>query len=546
MARPSVVFRRDFYTGWRLAVVAVATLVAVPLAVVFWSWRAPAWEIWRHLVGTVLGELLINTFWLTTGVAAGTLVLGVSLAWLTAVYDFPGRRVFSWALLLPLAMPTYVLAFVALGLLDYAGPVQTGLRAWLGSSRWFPDVRSTGGVVAVMTLALYPYVYLLARGAFATQGRRLLEAAQALGCPPRRAFVRVVLPMARPWVAGGVLLVIMEALSDFGAVSIFNFDTFTTAIYKAWFGFFSLPAAAQLSSCLVLLVFGILAAEQRLRSRRRFGATRLGPSADRQALGGALGWLATGYAGAVLGVAFLVPAGQLAVWAGRVLDRELDRRYWELLTHSVTLGLGAAALVAAVALVLAYGRRRHPDGPTQSLVRLATLGYALPGTVLAVGIFLPVATVDQALGAAAHAVWGRPMAPVLQGTVAVMLLGYAVRFLAVGYKPVDGAMHRVTPSVDEAARLLGCRGLGLLARVHLPLVRGGVFTGAALVFIDVMKELPITLMTRPFGWDTFAVKIFELTSEGEWERAALPALTLVLAGLVPIFLLLRPTDDRSQ
>ncbi|MHB8764980.1 MAG: ABC transporter permease [Deferrisomatales bacterium] len=534
-----------FYTGWRLAVLAVAALVAAPLSVVFLSWRAPAWEIWDHLAHTLLADLLVNTFWLVTGVTGGCLLLGVSLAWLTAVHDFPGRRVLDWALLLPLAVPTYVLAFVTLGLLDYAGPVQTGLRAWFGSSRWFPDVRSTGGVVAVLTLALYPYVYLLARDAFATQGRRMLEAAQALGCPPRQAFFRVVLPMARPWIAGGALLVIMEALADFGAVSIFNFDTFTTAIYKAWFGFFSLPAAAQLSSCLVVIVFAILAAEQRLRSRRRFGEARPGPAVDRLRLRGVRRWLATGYALAVLTAAFLVPLGQLALWSWKVLGRELDAGYWELLAHSVALGLGAAVLVGCLALVLAYAGRRHRDRLTQALVQVATLGYALPGTVLAVGIFLPVAAADRALAAAAQALLGRPGAPVLQGTVAVLLLAYAVRFLAAGYKPVDGAMHRVTASVDEAARLLGYRGVRLLARVHLPLVRGGVLTGATLVFVDVMKEMPITLMTRPFGWDTFAVKIFELTSEGEWERAALPALTLLLAGLVPIVLLLRPAGGRS-
>ncbi|BCR03856.1 iron ABC transporter substrate-binding protein [Desulfuromonas versatilis] len=538
----SAFLRRDFYSGWRLVILLVAVLVIAPMSVVFFSWLDPATEIWKHLAETLLAELLVNTFWLVIGVTTGTVLLGVSLAWLTAVCDFPGRKVFSWALLLPLAVPTYVLAFVSLGLFDFAGPVQTRLRAWFGSSAWFPDMRSTAGVVAVMTLALYPYVYLLTRNAFLTQGKRMLEAAESLGCSPWRAFFKVVLPMARPWIAGGALLVIMEALADFGAVSIFNYDTFTTAIYKAWFGFFSLPAAAQLSSLLVLIVFAIIAFEQWLRSRMRFTAARLSPTGERVQLGRTARWLACAYALAVLSVAFIVPLLQLLVWTLKVFHREFDSRYLQLLTHSLTLGLSAALLVSITALVLAYANRRHGDRLTRGLVRTANLGYALPGTVLAVGIFIPVAALDNTLISLAHKLFGLEIGMLLQGTIFIMLLAYLVRFMAAGFKPIDGAMHRVTPSIDEAARLLGLRGLKLLARIHLPMLRGGVLTAATLVFVDVMKEMPITLMTRPFGWDTFAVKIFELTSEGEWERAALPALTLLLSGLVPIILLMRHTE----
>lgn len=537
----AALLRRDFYTGWRLVILALAALVIAPLSVVLLSWRAPATEIWRHLADTLLLDLLVNTFWLVTGVSVGTLVLGVSLAWLTAVCDFPGRKLFSWALLLPLAVPTYVLAFVSLGLLDYAGPVQGTLRSWFGSSAWFPDIRSTAGVVTIMTLALYPYVYLLSRNAFSTQGKRMLEAAESLGCSPWRAFFQVVLPMARPWIAGGVLLVIMEALADFGAVSIFNFDTFTTAIYKAWFGFFSL-AAAQLASGLVLIVFVIIATEQWLRRRQRFTAARLSASSERLQLRGAARWGAFGYAFGVLAIAFVIPLLQLSAWTLKSFHREFDSRYLELLLRSLGLALSAALLITLVALVLAYAKRRHPDPLTGALVRTANLGYALPGTVLAVGIFIPVAFIDNTLIAWGQNWFGLELGLLLQGTVAIMLLAYLVRFMAAGFKPIDGAMHRVTPSIDEAARLLGLRGVKLLGRIHLPMLRGGVLTAATLVFVDVMKEMPITLMTRPFGWDTFAVKIFELTSEGEWERAALPALTILLAGLVPIVLLMRHSE----
>lgn len=538
----SALLRRDFYSGWRLVILAVAALVLVPLSVIFFSWRQPATEIWRHLADTLLVDLLINTFWLVTGVSLGTMILGVSLAWLTAVCDFPGRKLFSWALLLPLAVPTYVLAFVSLGLLDFSGPVQSALRAWFGGSSWFPDVRSTPGVVTIMTLALYPYVYLLSRNAFSTQGKRMLEAAESLGCSPWQGFFQVVLPMARPWIAGGVLLVIMEALADFGAVAIFNYDTFTTAIYKAWFGFFSLAAAAQLASGLVLIVFGIIAGEQWLRRRQRFTAARLSASSERLQLRGAARWGAFAYAFGVLTIAFLVPLLQLTAWTLKSFHREFDSRYLDLLLRSLGLALSAALLVTLIALVLAYAKRRHPDALTGALVRTANLGYALPGTVLAVGIVIPIAAIDNTLIAWGKSWFGLELGLLLQGTLAIMLIAYLVRFMAAGFKPIDGAMHRVTPSIDEAARLLGLRGVKLLARIHLPMLRGGVLTAATLVFVDVMKEMPITLMTRPFGWDTFAVKIFELTSEGEWERAALPALTILLAGLIPIVLLMRHTE----
>lgn len=529
-------------SAWQCFTLLIALLVFVPLSVLAFAWLEPAWDIWKHLQETLLSRLLFNTLVLVLGVSMGTLLLGVSLAWLTGACDFPGRKHFSWSLLLPLAMPTYVLAFVSLGLFDFAGPVQTQMREWFGRGVWFPDMRSAGGVVMVMSLALYPYVYLLARNAFRTQGKRALEAAETLGCTPVQGFFRVVLPMARPWIAGGVTLVIMEALADFGAVSIFNYDTFTTAIYKTWFGFFSLPAAAQLSSLLVAIVFLLVALEQRLRKRMRFAQSRLAPQAERIELTGSRRWLATGYCSLVLSIAFLVPALQLLIWSLEVFHEEFDSRYLSLLGHSLLLGLIAAVLITAVALLLAYTGRRHQDRLTHGLIRTATLGYALPGTVLAIGIFIPLAWLDNFIINLARNVFGLEIPQLLQGTIMIMLLAYTIRFMAAGFKSIDSSMHRVTTNIDEASRLMGLRGIKLLARVHLPMLRGGIFTALTLAFVDVMKEMPITLMTRPFGWDTLAVKIFELTSEGEWERAALPALALLLSGLIPIVLLMRETD----
>jgi iron(III) transport system permease protein len=529
-------------SGWQCFTLIIALLVLIPLSILAFAWLEPAWDIWRHLQETLLSRLLLNTLTLVIGVSTGTLLLGISLAWLTGACEFPGRKHFSWSLLLPLAMPTYVLAFVSLGIFDFSGPVQTQLRAWFGRSIWFPDMRSAGGVILVMTLALYPYVYLLTRNAFRTQGKRALEAAESLGCTPVGGFFRVVLPMARPWIAGGVTLVMMEALADFGAVSIFNYDTFTTAIYKTWFGFFSLPAAAQLSSLLVAMVFLLVALEQRLRKRMRFAQSRLAPQADRVQLTGTCRWLATGYCSLILSIAFLLPSLQLFRWSLNVFHEEFDSRYLGLLGHSLLLALIAAVVITAVALLLSYAGRRHSDRLTHALIRTATLGYALPGTVLAVGIFIPLAWLDNLMIDLAHNLFGIDIPQLLQGTVLIMIVAYTIRFMAAGFKSIDSSMHRVTTNIDEASRLMGLRGIKLLASVHLPMLRGGIFTALTLAFVDVMKEMPITLMTRPFGWDTLAVKIFELTSEGEWERAALPALTLVLCGLLPIVLLMRETD----
>lgn len=533
---------RQWLGGWRTAALLIAGLTLVPLAVVFASVFEGDAGIWRHLLQYVLPELFWNTIWLALGVAATTAVLGVSLAWLTAVYEFPGRRWFAWALMLPLAMPAYVAAFVDIGLYDFTGPLQSALRAWTGGPVWFPAIRSRGGVIAVMSLSLYPYVYLLARNAFTTQGRRALEVGQSLGLTRLQGFFRVVLPATRPWLAAGVLLVLMESLADFGTVAVFNYDAFTTAIYKAWFGLFSLSAAAQLASVLVVLVFVLVLAEQYGRGQRRYEpAGKSGQARYRLRRGP--GVAAALYAWTVLLLAFIVPLCQLLYWCGTTLAEEMDARYPLFITHSVLLAGLAALAVAAAALVLAYSARLYQDWPTRLLARLATLGYAIPGTVLAVGVFVPVAWLDARLAPVLHA-WGwlPAGAGVLRGTVLVMLLAYVARFLAPGFHSIESAMQRITRSQDEAARSMGYRGWKLFRHVHIPLLRGGVLGAILMVFVDVMKEMPITLMTRPFGWDTLAVRVFEMTSEGQWERAALPAVTLVLAGLLPVMLLTRQAE----
>jgi iron(III) transport system permease protein len=489
--------------SWRLITFGMALIVALPLSVILWSFNYPAREIWQHLARYLLADLLLNTAILAGGVLSGTFILGVSLAWLTAVCEFPGRKMFSWALLLPLAIPTYVLAFVFLGILDFSGPVQTTLRAWFPDSRaWFPNIRSAGGIIIVMTMALYPYVYLLTRDAFRTQGKRCMEAAQSLGWNRTSSFFKVALPMARPWIAGGLLLVLMETLADFGAVSIFNFDTFTTAIYKVWFGFFSLPAAAQLASILVIIVFVLIAIEQKTRQKMRFAHNgKAEGSFDRIKLYGWRKWAATLFASAVLLIAFVIPFVQLLIWSAKIYSDEFNFRYFGFLGHSLFFAMLASAGIVICSILIAYAGRRHQGNLDRFIIRVSTLGYALPGTVLAVGMVIVITAVDKQLVDLLKTFVGYEKDTLIQGTIFTVVLAYIIRFLAAGYNSINSAMHRISQSIDEASISLGVKGAALLRRVHIPILKTGLLTAAMLVFVDVMKEMPITLMTRPFGWN---------------------------------------------
>ena len=369
-----------------------------------------------------------------------------------------------------------------------------------------------------MILAFYPYVYLLARNAFLTQGRRSLEVAQSLGFNRTQGFFRLALPMARPWIAGGVMLVLMETLADFGTVAVFNYDTFTTAIYKAWFGMFSLTAASQLASLLIVIVFVMMVVEQQFRSRMRYAETRQSARVNRIPLAGWRAWLLAGFASGTLFFAFLLPIAQLSIWTASVFAQDFDERYLQFLWHSLLLLLSPPC--SPVRLRCLWSTQHAATlirllAPQCALLRL---GYALPGAVLAVGIFIPVAWLDNWLSEIALQLFNIETGLLIQGTLFTMLIAYMTRFLAVSHSPIDSAMQRITSSIDEAAMGLGLNGWPMPRRVHLPILKGGIFTAATLVFVDVMKEMPITLMTRPFGWDTLAVRIFEMTSEGAWEQ----------------------------
>jgi iron(III) transport system permease protein len=512
---------------WPIAAGAVALLVATPVVLVAASLARPSVEIWRHLWATQLLELIGNTLALVVGVGLGVAVLGTGLAWIVTMYRFPGRAVFEWLLVLPLAMPAYVIGFVFLALFDYAGPVQRALRAFTGGpARWFPDVASYGGVVLVMTLVLYPYVYVLARVAFLEQSENVMEAARALGVSRRVAFRRVALPLARPAIVAGVTLALMEALADFGTVAIFNYSTFTVAIYRVWFGLFNRHAATELATLLVLFTLTLYGAERALRGRARFDPRGLAARpVPRTRLTGWRAAGATALAATVVGVAFVLPVVRLLTW---IPAGASDSRYPGFVGNTVAVAAVAAVLVVVAALVVAYGVRQSPRPAVTLLARLASMGYALPGSVIAVGVLVLLAWLDRLVGGL-----------FLVGSLVGLVFAYTVRFLAVGYQSIEASLARITPSMDMAARSLGVAPAGVLRRIHLPLLRRGLFSAGLLVFVDVMKEMPATLLLRPLGYDTLAVRVWQFTSESLWEAAALPALTIVAVGVVPLLVLVR-------
>ncbi len=536
---------------WSALSLLIASLVVLPIVVVVLALLSPTPEVWRHLWATRLPEMLSNTGVLLVGVGLGTLVLGTGLAWLVVSYRFPGRTLFDWLLILPLAMPSYVLAFVFMATLDFAGPVQTALRAWFGSSAWFPEIRSGGGVVVVMSLVFYPYVYLLARAAFHEQAAATFEVARTLGHGRWEAFFRVALPMARPSIVAGLSLVLMEVLTDLGTVRFLNFPTLTDGIFRIWHGMMEREVATELAGLLLLFALAAILLERRLRGRARYyQAGGRGQGITPMRLSGWRGWAATIMCTLVLSVAFLLPVGQLLVWAAGEVTRRtpgaLDALYWDFTRNSLVLSGAAAGIAVILAVVLANGVRLSGQRLTRLAARWATMGYVVPGAVIALGVLIPLSALDHALNDLAGRWWGGALGLLLTGSIIGLIYAYVVRFMAVAYFSVEASLEKVTPSMEGAARTLGASPGRVLWRIHLPLIRAGMFTGAVLVFVDVMKELPATLLLRPFGYDTLAVRVWQDVSESLWDSAALPALTIVVAGLLPVVLLIRAATLGSR
>ncbi|MGP9687889.1 ABC transporter permease [Psychrobacter sp. AOP22-C1-C5] len=514
----------------------ISLFMLVPILIVLLSWTQPVADIWTHMTEYVLPQVLKNTAILLFMVIAISGTIGTTLAWVTSMYRFPGQRFFSWALMLPLAMPAYVLAFVTVGIVDFSGPLQTSLRDF-GIDTAIPSVRNVWGAGLILSLAFYPYVYLLARQAFLSQGRRAIEAGQMLGLSRSRVFFRLALPQALPWIIGGLLLASMETLADFGAVSVFNVDTFTTAIYKAWFGFFSLTTAAQLAALLISVVFIVVLFEQYWQAKRGHSTTQ--GSSQRLETSMPVKWLMALVCTLVFAVAFFIPFLQLIYWTALNFRQDFDARYIDFVINSVTIASMTTLFIAVLAIIIAWIKRQYPDKLTKLLTTLANLGYVVPGTVLAVGIFIPIAWLDNQMIA-----FGMISKQVLSGSVIVMLLALSTRFMTVSFQPIDRQLQRLTVNQEAAAKLLSDSAYQRWRQVVLPVLSPGVLTALLIGFVEVMKEMPITLMTRRQGWDTLAVRVFEMTSEGMWGRAALPSLLIVLVGLLPVWILLRQSDKQ--
>lgn len=520
----------------------IALLIALPMLVVLSSVFRDTGDVWQHLATTVLPRYISNSLLLMLGVSLGTTVIGVSTAWLVSMAQFPGSWIWQWALLLPLAVPAYLLAYVYTELLEFYGPVQTGLRSLFGwtsvNDYWFPAIRSLPGAVAMLSLVLYPYVYLLARVAFREQSVCTLEASRSLGCGPWRSFWRVALPLARPAIVAGLALVLMETLNDYGTVQYFAVDTFTVGIYRTWFNMGERVAASQLSALLMLFVLIALLLEQWSRRRSRYyQSTSRYQAASPYRLRGWRAGLATLACGLPVLLGFAVPALRLLHMALANVTERFGSRFWQLASNSLLLSLLTAAIAMGLALIMAYGLRLVPNPLMNLAVRVAATGYAIPGSVIAVGVLIPLGQFDNTIDTWMRSTFGISTGLLLSGTIAALVFAYLVRFLAVAFNTVESNLVRIKPSLDDAARSLGHGATQTLLRVHAPLMTGGLLTAVILVFVDVMKELPATLIVRPFNFDTLAVEVYRLASDERLAEAAAPALAIVAVGILPVILL---------
>ena len=541
MANPSQKgYRTRLPNVWAISTFVIALLVALPVIVIFAHVFFPSGEVWQHLASTVLGRYLSNTVVLSVSVGLGTTLIGTACAWLVVMCRFPGRRIFEWALLLPLAVPTYVIAYAYTDFLQFAGPLQSTLREWFDwqhGDYYFPNIRSLGGASVLITMVLYPYVYLLARASFMEQSVSALDVGRTLGLAPWKMFRRVALPLARPAIIGGVSLVLMETLNEFGAVQFFGVDTFTTGIYRTWFGLGEQVAAAQLAACLLVFVFIVVVLERASRGGKQYHASVRYQALPQYSLRSGRAALAFAVCFLPVLIGFVLPALVLLEMAITTGDKLFGTRFLTFAFNSVSLASGAALVAVALAVLLSYGARLNASRWVRGANRVASMGYAIPGSVVALGIMIPLAWLDQRLNLFLRDNYGFMVGLIFTGTAFVLIYAYAVRFLAVSFNTVEASMGRVTPSMDAAARMLGQTAGGALRKVHTPIMRGSLLAAGILVFVDVMKELPATIILRPFNFDTLAVRAYSLASDERLAESATSSLLIVAVGIIPVVVL---------
>lgn len=527
---------------WTIIVIAIALMIATPIIFVFSSVFTNSGEIWQHLLNTVLKDYILNSCWLILGVGTGVLIIGVGTAWLVTMCRFWGSSWLEWLLLLPLAAPAYLLAYAYANMLDYFGPVQMFLRELFGWTTirdyWFPNVRSLWGAILMLTLVLYPYVYLLARVAFLEQSVCALEASRSLGCNPWRSFFTIALPLARPSIMAGLALALMETLNDFGTVEYYGVSTFTTGIYRTWLGMGERAAAAQLAALLMLFILALIVFERISRQQAKYYQVA---NSRKQLPRYELGLIRGIVAGIVcllpVTLGFFIPAWYLGKLTWLNLENAFDQDFWSLTNHSFTTAIATAFIATIISLIMAYGQRLQPNWTMRSGVRIAAMGYAIPGSVIAVGTLIPLGSFDNNLDRFMQNHFGISTGLLLSGTVFSLIFAYLVRFLAVAFSSVESSLNKITPSLDDASRSLGYGATNTLVKVHAPLMSGGLLTAAMLVFVDVMKELPATLVIRPFNFDTLAVRVYQYASDERLIDAAAPALAIVVVGIIPVIFL---------
>jgi iron(III) transport system permease protein len=531
---------RDRY--WTLGASVCALIVAIPMLTILILAISPTGELWRHLLATVLPRYLLNTVALMILAGSGVLLIGTATAWLVTMFRFPGSRLFEWALLLPLSIPAYVIAFVYVDYLEFAGPIQTALRSIFGWARpqdyWFPDIQSLPGAAAMMTLVLYPYVYLLARNAFLDQSVAALEVSRTLGHGPWRNFFLIGLPLARPALAIGVALALMEVIGDFGTVQQFAVETFTTGIYEIWQGMNDVAGAAQLAGFLLLIVLALIWLERRSRRGRRYHpAGRHFRDLPKPVLRGLPALVAIAVCGLPIGLGFLVPAATLATWAlENYADTDLSQFFTDT-GNTLVLATTAAVLTGGLAVFLSYALRLGQGRLLRISARLAGTGYAIPGSVIAVGVLIPIGLLDNGIDWLAQTLFQYSTGLIFSGTMAILIFAYAARFMALSMGAVGASLGRVTRNIDAAAQTLGHSGGSILWRVHMPMIRGGILTAVLIVFVEVCKELPATLLLRPLDFATLSTRIYDFASDSFYEEAALWALSLIVVGMLPVVLL---------
>ncbi len=530
--------------AWGTVVGAITLFALMPIIALAVLALQPAEGVWAHLFNTVLPRAAWTTLLLMAGVGVVTIAIGVSTAWLVTMCRFPGRFLFDWALLLPLAVPTYIVAYAYVEVMDVTGPIQTAIRTLFGFAGardyWFPEIRSLPGAVFVMGVVLYPYVYLTTRAMFLMQSACALDVARTLGAGPLKLFASVALPLARPAIAVGVTLVMMECLNDIGAVEFFGVKTLTFSVYDTWLNRGSLAGASQMATAMLVIVFALIWIERHARRNQRFHQTTSRyMTLPSYRLGGWRAVVAIGWCAAPIVAGFLVPAGLLVDLASRRLEQVAEPHFLSAVGNSLTLAVSAVILTVLTGVLLAYALRMRRNWLMHAAARLAAIGYAVPGTVLAVGILIPLAALDNVVDETMRATFGIATGLLLSGSGFALVYAYATRFLAVSFGAIESGLQKVSPNLDMAARALGRNEWRTLIEVHLPMIKPALATAAMLVFVDCMKELPATILLRPFNFDTLSVTVYTAASQEVFEDGAVAALTIVVVGLLPVILLAR-------